>query len=386
MRVLYVSSLFPVSAYTGGTRVPLEQANAVRARGHQVELFGGSLSVGAGGRPRKMVIDGMSATLVNVRGHLGPGDPGFRGQVSAGRAFALVLDSGFDIVHFHSVQGLGPDMIRSARLTGAKTLVQMHDFFSVCQRQFLVTGAGLPCSRRDSPGCGCGLVPATQGSSPNDLGDLTLVPTVEMGKWLANMGISRQLHVGGQPAADLPEASAIASNWDTAAPYLVYLGGTSTEKGWMVLLESAWAADPGSLRVLCPGVNRHAIPDELSAKLIAGPRASRAEVASLLRSAHGAVVPSVAAETYSYVAREALSVGTRVIITDGPGGVAVVAKNPSSVTLIPRGSPDHLGTAMHLLLSKPDPNTSPSPPSRVDLGAELEDIYEQLLSNQGTRP
>ena len=92
---------------------------------------------------------------------------------------------------------------------------------------------------------------------------------------------------------------------------------------------------------------------------------------------HGVVVPSLAAETFSYVAREALGLGVPAVMTDGPGGVDCWLSSPDSVHLVPRGRPDHLRTAMLALLGRtaPQGHGTAIPAASGDLGEQLLAIY-----------
>jgi glycosyltransferase involved in cell wall biosynthesis len=382
MRVLLVSALFPTTVYTGGTRVPISQAVELHRLGHEVQLFGGYLSRMPGQDVLATEISGFPARLVDVAGKLDPDDPAFFVNRDAEREFAKLLESRFDLVHFHSLQGLGSELLRMARAAGARTVVQMHDFYWVCNRQFLVTKDLRPCMGPGGPGCPC---PAPdQATSARiaqlEYADALLAPTDEMRTWLGNLGLDHhRIQVAGWPPAGLPEPCE-TSQWATSAPYLLYLGGQSGEKGWLTLLFAAWGDETRTLRVLCPGVPERAIPGELSGLLIGGPAATREEIALLMSRAHGVVIPSLAAETFSYVAREALGLGIPVAITDGPGGVDCWLSSPESVQLVPRGRPDHLRAAMLALLGRtaPDHHTRSRSPAGGDLGEQLLSIYATI--------
>jgi glycosyltransferase involved in cell wall biosynthesis len=379
MRVLIVSSLFPRTVFTGGTRVPVAQAEELRRLGHDVEFFGGHLSRIPGQDDVTTDVSGFPARLVDVAGKLDPDDPAFFVNRAAERVFAKLLETGFDLVHFHSLQGLGSGLVGMARSAGARTVVQMHDFYWVCDRQFLVTKDLQPCRGPGGPSCPC---PAPMQIHPTRItqlqhADVVLAPTQEMRTWLGNVGLDPQrIQVAGWPPAGLPKPCE-TTQWGISSPYLLYLGGQSSEKGWPTLMLAARGQESRALRVLCPGVPDRAIPGELANRLIGGPTAPREEIALLMSRGHGVVVPSLAAETFSYVAREALGLGTPVVITDGPGGVDCWLSSPDSVRLVPRGRSDHLRGAMLYLLGRPAPDgrTGSSPPATVDLGEQLLAVY-----------
>lgn len=381
MRVLLVSTLFPSTVFTGGTRVPVAQAEELRRLGHEVEFFGGYLSRMPGHGVVATDVGGFPARLVDVAGKLDPDDPGFFVNRDAEREFRALLGTGFDVVHFHSLQGLGSELVVMARAAGTRTVVQMHDFFWVCDRQFLVTRSHGACIGPGGPGCPCprdGGQPARVGHAEH--ADALLAPTEEMRTWLVNLGLDpRRIRVAGWPPATLPDPGGYL-HWDTSEPYLLYLGGQSGEKGWPTLNLAAWGDDTQTLRVICPGIPQRSVPAEISKLLLGGPPASREQISLLMSRAHGVVVPSLAAETFSYVAREALGLGVPVIITDGPGGVDCWLSSPESVHLVPRGRPDHLRTAMLSLLVRPAPHAHPfsTPPAAQGLGEQLLAVYRGI--------
>lgn len=60
-----------------------------------------------------------------------------------------------DIVHFHSVQGMGVEMLQTAKAYGAKVVVTMHDWWWVCPRSFMVDGKYIPCKLQSPDGTRC---------------------------------------------------------------------------------------------------------------------------------------------------------------------------------------------------------------------------------------
>ena len=87
MRVLLVSTLFPTTVFTGGTRVPVAQAEELHRLGHEVHLFGGYLSRLPDHSVQTAEISGFPARLVDVAGKLDPDDPAFFVNRDAEREF-----------------------------------------------------------------------------------------------------------------------------------------------------------------------------------------------------------------------------------------------------------------------------------------------------------
>ena len=65
---------------------------------------------------------------------------------AAVRQFAMVLDAWRpDVVHAHSVQGLGAGILRLCQERGVAYVVTLHDAWWLCDRQFMVRGDGRYC-------------------------------------------------------------------------------------------------------------------------------------------------------------------------------------------------------------------------------------------------
>ncbi|MEA3467345.1 MAG: glycosyltransferase family 4 protein [Thermodesulfobacteriota bacterium] len=50
-----------------------------------------------------------------------------------------------DIVHFHSIQEMGAEMLKACELVEVPTVVTVHDNWWICERQFMVNGYGQYC-------------------------------------------------------------------------------------------------------------------------------------------------------------------------------------------------------------------------------------------------
>ncbi|ROS22979.1 glycosyltransferase [Cellulomonas sp. PhB150] len=124
MRIVSVVTLFtPDGAYGGPTRVALNQARALRAAGHEVELA--AAATGYDG-PLPRVVDGIDVRLFPARRIL-PGT-GFAGLASPAlqRWLARALP-GADVAHVHLARDLITlPAVRRARRVGTPYVLQTH--------------------------------------------------------------------------------------------------------------------------------------------------------------------------------------------------------------------------------------------------------------------
>ena len=155
-------------------------------------------------------------------------------------------------------------------------------------------------------------------------------------------------------AADRPSPEVDA---DTRALRLVYTGGPNPLKGVHVLLDAAeeLAATPG-WRLIAYGAEPYL---ETSGRSVAGlpvelvPAFDPAAAEAVYGGADVVVIPSVMRETFSLVAREALTRGVPVVCTDTLGPEEVVEHEGNGL-IVPAADPDALARAIRRLVLEPD--------------------------------
>ena len=142
----------------GGTTVPRLAAKELARRGWDVTVFHAAVAPTAGVLPYEVVEseqDGVRLIGVHNRSHglfdLGHPEREIDDPPIA-QAFAQALDAHRpDVVHFHNLHNLGASLLDHAAARGLPAFFTTHNYWLVCPRAYLLTGAGSIC---DGPGDG----------------------------------------------------------------------------------------------------------------------------------------------------------------------------------------------------------------------------------------
>ena len=313
MRIAVVNAHFPPNFVSGGTLQPQRLARGLRARGHDVFVYTGHLDAelpalygwnefDETGLPiRRIVI----TPYTNWADWQNFDNPAVRDD------FARWLDDVRpDVVHAHSVQGLGAGLLGAAKEAGAKVVLSMHDFWWFCARQFLADTTITPC---------CPVVEV--GTCPCE----TTRPFLDGRRaYLARQLAARRRRAGSvrergrgssPPTASTRQRcastrtaspSGLARRWPRAPSTgadvrFLYYGGSHPLKGIGVLLEACrampsdgWTLNAyGSRDCVASGVSLGALPVRLR------PPFDPAATDRILAQHDVLVVPSVMRESYS---------------------------------------------------------------------------------------
>ncbi|HWG93147.1 MAG TPA: glycosyltransferase [Mycobacteriales bacterium] len=397
MRIAHVSAHFPPDFVSGGTLVPLRVAAGLRARGHDVRVFAGDVH---SGRPPlsewDSEVEGLPVRVVSIGAFI---DWAARENVDnpgVAEAFARWLRAHpADVVHLHSLQTFGGDLVRVAKESGARVVVTMHDFWWFCARQFLVAPDERPCGLVvDCSACPCEVDRPWLEERNAWLAarlvhaDLVLAPSASAARVLVANGVDpARLRVDENGADDAlpPPADPVPS---TGEVRLLFAGGPNPMKGLPVLLRAAerlaglpgWRLDAYG----APAATRPGLP-------VQGHPPYRPEDLPDVLARHDVLVlPSLARETYSLQVREALAAGLAVVCTDVPGPEEVVEDGVNGL-VVPAGDDVVLADALRRLVEEPgllQRLRAGAPGVRQRTTAEqvdgLEAAYEALLA--GDRP
>lgn len=143
---MQVSAHFPPDFVSGGALVPQRLAYAVAAAGHESFVFSGQISDLPALSERDTHDGAVSVHWVGTSPYLAWDDrKNFDNPEVADKFRAYVRSVQPDIVHFHSIQALGAQIIDIAHDAGASVVLTMHDFWWICARQFLVDTRMKPC-------------------------------------------------------------------------------------------------------------------------------------------------------------------------------------------------------------------------------------------------
>jgi glycosyltransferase involved in cell wall biosynthesis len=368
MRVTLVSAHHPPNFVSGGTLQPQRLAHGLRERGHDVRVFAGRLD------SRRTPLDawteaderGMPVHWLVTTPWIDWADERNYDNPDATAAFrAHLAEHPADVVHLHSLQGLGVGLVEEAQRSGALTVVTMHDFWWVCARQFLVDRNLRPCCLVVSAGdCACEDGRAHLDRRAARLHealravDLVLAPSRSAAELLRANGVPGdrlQVDENGMLAPEL--ASITRPRRDrrgAGSPVVVrYTGGSNPMKGVDVLLDAARELGPRpDLRILAHGIDeaigrdRRSIDRTVVEPL---PPYTPDELDQVLAASDVLVLPSVMRESHSIVTREALLRGVPAITTDTIGPEEVVIDGVNGL-VVPAGDPHLLATALRAVL------------------------------------
>ena len=150
-KIMHVNHLYSLLA--GGATI-LADSLCRRFEGDDVSVFSGDFNEGPLYSISASEIDRIKIRSVNLTGVYGD----YKGALwdgfdeknycnpvigSAFREYLEEVKPG--IVHFHSLQWLGANLVEEAAKFGAKTVLTMHDWWWVCAQQFLVSPDGRTC-------------------------------------------------------------------------------------------------------------------------------------------------------------------------------------------------------------------------------------------------
>lgn len=369
MRIAIVTAHYPPNFISGGTLIPQRIADGLAKRNHEVFVFAGLASPET---PELVVDDEIAESGVKIRwvtsthfttwgSKLNFHNPGVEPLF-----VDFLAETNPDVVHFHSMQGLGGSLVSLAKATGAATAVTMHDQWWWCARQFLVNRQLQPCNSVPT----CGICPCEVDNrwlvDRNDqliinlrAADLVLAPSAAMVDQMAANGVDpTKIRLDENPAPATVEQAG-RRHIGEATVRFVYAGGPHPLKGGQVAALAAqrlakvphWSLDmygfddgpvidglpDGPLRLTdIPNVQVH-------------PRFSPDQVGAVLGNYDVLVMPSLAFESFSILTREALAAGCAIITGNNPGPCDVVTNDVNGL-VVERGSVPDLAAAMQSLI------------------------------------
>jgi glycosyltransferase involved in cell wall biosynthesis len=393
MRIAYVTAHLPPDFTSGATLLVDRLAREAAGRGHQVEVFAGAIHQGlADGEVRVDHPTGERRFAVRWIGTATRIDQDIDGNwdnpLAAAAAAEWLREFRPEVVHMHTLQTLGIGVVDAAvetsSLSGARTIVTMHDLWWWCPRLFLVDTQLRPCPLVTDIGtCACARSASWRRERAERLGraldgvDRILAPSSALRDVIVANGVDPdRVMVDVNHVADVVAASVADSvhdsvagsvddavhgsvpGSDTETPLrLLYLGGNSPLKGADVVRAAVrqLAADPmvgvDDWRLTAYGLEPDpAVPMPAGVQLLAPFDAT--EVVDVMAAHDVLILPSVARESFSIAAREALAAGLAVITSDCLGPEEVVVDGLNGL-VVPTGNADALAGAVRSLVSDP---------------------------------
>ena len=397
MRITLVSAHYPPNFVSGGTLQPQRLAQGLRERGHDVRVFAGHLD---SRRPPLSAWQDVDESGVPVHWLVTTpwidwaAERNYDNPEAADRFRQHLAEHPADVVHLHTLQGLGVGLVEAAAASGAATVVTMHDFWWACARQFLVDRAHRPCCLVVAAGdCACedGRAHldrrAARLAEALEAVDLVLAPSHSAAALLEANGIPPERLRVDENGVSGPAPVAVQVRGPRSPPPSVtlrYTGGSNPMKGADVLLDAVHELGriPG-LRVighdLADAVERDRRPLERTCLEVAPPY-SPTDLDAVLGATDALLLPSVMRESHSLVTREALLRGVPVIATDTIGPEEVVTHDRNGL-IVPAAEPHLLAAAMRSVLD-------PAVLDRLRAGARVpppvRTLETQVLGLEGT--
>lgn len=360
MRVALVNALSYPSFVSGATVQVHRIARALDGQGHQVAVFSGGRRPGTKAySTRQEQVEGITITSINTEDFLDFSDRlNFDNPGAVAPLLAWLADYEPDVVHAHSLQGLGAAWIDAAA-ADCPVVVTMHDWWWICARQFLVTEEmQIDAPLADVDGCQCSGGLAFNQDRRAWLTERlarvqrVLVPSAFMRDSLLLHGFAPDKVTvdpnGIEQSAPTTEGGLNAGAADDSGhrgpadgpPHLGFVGGWHDFKGLPLLMEARRLLpdEPLPMRLTCWGAARSVETRRLPAGVRVEPDYAPEDTASVMRSLDALAVPSLMRESFSIVVREALLNGVPVICSDS-GGPEEVVRHGENGLVVESGSP-----------------------------------------------
>jgi glycosyltransferase involved in cell wall biosynthesis len=347
---MQVTAHFPPDFVSGGVLVPERIARAVFEHGHDSYVFTGALHGLDALEQRDSDANGVKIRWIGVAPFLAWDDEkNYNNPEVASRFAEYVAEISPDIVHFHSIQALGAQILDIAHEAGAKTVLTMHDFWWLCARQFLVDRNFEPCPLVISCGdCACSrnhawLVKRNQWLFDRLKSiDLILAPSQVAAEALIANGIPGELIRVNENGVDGAKERTVERGPLNRAVRFMYAGGEAELKGYEVLRRACDKARVPEGTVLdLYGASDVGFPEWAHTK----PAYSREDLDQVFSTHDVLLLPSIMRESHSIVTREALSAGMAVICTDTLGPEEAV-ENMNNGLVVKAGSEESLRDAI----------------------------------------
>lgn len=308
-----------------------------------------------------------------------------------------------DVVHAHCLQDLGTGPLEAAQDRGIPTILSTHDYWWLCERQFMVRVDEAACGQDPVQLEGCARCLTSRAAGRARRSHLDRVVA----------GVS-QVTYPSRFAKDLAERSGFAKGkgrlWQNGIALpgrdfehlrqsrrhgdgrftFGYLGGPATLKGWPLIREAFAGIEREDFAVLLAdgsrdghwwrGVDLSDLPGDWRVQ----PRFEQAKMDHFYAGIDLLLFPSQWSETFGLVVREALARGIPVIQTDC-GGAAAHGLDLGEDLLPVGGGADPLRRRLEYWLSRGPGTVTPfAARSFYDQAAELDAVILSLLSQGDT--
>ena len=380
MHVAILNVFFAPHTYGGATIVAEEVGRRLVAE-HGVQVSAISVMSRSDLEPYAVIrgeVDGMATWLINL--------PGARTYVDAylnpavGEQIERILHQiEPDIAHVHCVQDLGADCLARIGASGIPVILSVHDFWWLCERQFMLRGDGRYCGQspiRIEACRGCvddlGRARARQSTllSLAETADLVTYPSRFAQELCEASGLAPGKGVVWENGVRLPDADFFQRQAARRAadPTVVFgfVGGPSRIKGWPVIHDAFAGLGRSDLKgLVVDGSLDGSWWRDRSLGAMAGhwsvhPRYDQLTMDAFFAKIDVLLFLSQWKETYGLTIREAIARGVHVIQTDSGGTVEHAAARPEQMLRIGDG-PVVLQREVERVLDAGPPWPEPAP-------------------------
>ncbi|MBT9386443.1 glycosyltransferase [Pseudooceanicola sp. CBS1P-1] len=394
--VLVGNVFFAPNSYGGATIVAEEVARALQARhGWQVSAVS---AISRRDLPdyalRRAQSGAIASYLINLperRDAVQMYDNPRVGEILA----RLIRSLAPDLLHLHCLQELGVAPLEAARAAGLPTVLSVHDFWWICERQFMIRPDGRYCAQdpvriEACQRCGPDLGPMRHRqdrlrAAASAAALMTFPSDFARTLCLASGLVPPRAEVW-RNGITLPGPGFFARQARRRAedPRLVFgfCGGPSELKGWPLIRSAFAGLNRRDFRVVLAdgalrdswwrGIDLRALPGDWRVH----PRYSQAGMDEFWSGIDVLLFPSQWKETFGLTLREALARGIRVIQTDSGG--TMEHSGPDRDRALPLGAPaSALQQEILFALRRPD---RLAPPVPVDSFADQADRFVALTA------
>lgn len=400
MHVAILNVFFAPHTY-GGATVVAEEVGRRLVKDHGVQVSAISVMSRSDLAPYSVIrseVDRMATWLINLPPNRGYAESYINPYV--GEQVARILHQiEPDLAHVHCVQDLGANCLTRIKAAGIPIVLSVHDFWWLCERQFMLRPDGTYCGQ--SPieiekcrGCASDFSRARARHAAlgllADLADVVTYPSVfardlcEASGLAAGKGIIWENGVR-LPGKDFEEKRAARRAADARVTF-GYVGGPSRIKGWPIIHDTFAGLGRDDVKGIVVDGSldgswwRDVSLDGLSGSWSVFPRFGQAEMDDFYAEIDVLLFMSQWKETFGLSIREAVARGIQVIQTDSGGTVEHRAAIPNRFLKIGDG-PDVLrNRIIDVLDHGPDVETPVEVVSQSDQAAAFIELAESVLS------
>ncbi len=401
LRVLAVNVYYKPYSFGGATIVAEELVRGLKVRGVDVSVVTSRPDeVGRSPGSLRYTVDGvpvLAMTIPETSDRFGWIDnpsnaPHFEAWLEAFQP---------DVVHIHSVQGLGLSLLRACEVHGVPYVVTLHDAWWLCERQFMVKADGQYCFQTNIDLDVC----RKCQSDTVYLADrqrLMMHALERASLLLCPSEMQRQLYIANGISADRIVVNRNGFAWPQRPRKMrrpgegvrfAYVGGTEDIKGYKLLKKAAEGIDVGGWSLTLVDNKRNlgyqSIRDDEwsirgTLKVVSG--YAQSELDAFYDEVDVLLFPSQWKESYGLTVREALARDVWVVTT-APGGQSEDVVEGVNGTYLPiDGRSEALAEAMRMLVAEPsrfDGYVNRLKETLCTFDAQSDDLLEHLKRVSG---